>query len=705
MKKLIVIAISAVVMLTACSQEGSKKDANPFFEPSQLFMQAPDFDKIKDVHFRPAFAEGFKQQLAEIDSIVSNTEAATFDNTIVALEKSGSILRRVSNVFFALAGAEATDSIRAIETDMTPLMAAHSDAIYLNDKLFARIKTVYENELDGLQGEDKRLLEHYYDSFVRLGANLSPEDKNKLMTLNKEEAMLANKFDREATDATNKTFVYVASKDSLAGLSEVEIEQSAKDAEAAGKKGMYQIAITNTTQQPVMASLDNRDLRKKIFETSVHRADQGAYDTRSTVTRLAEIRAEKAKLMGFPNYSAWKLQDQMAKTPEAVISFLKQLIPGYAKRAAADAADLQAFAQKTEGAEFKLEAWDWAYYAAKLRKEKFDIDESELSQYFVLDSVLEKGVFYSANVLFGLTIKQRTDLPVYHEDVKVYDVLDKDDNLIALFYTDFYRRPTKSGGAWMSNFVEQSTLDGTIPVIYNVCNYQKPANADEACLLTWDEVTTLYHEFGHALHGIFAQQKYRTLSGTSVSRDFVELPSQFNEHWASEPSVLANYAKHYKTGEPMAEELMAKFKASADFNPAYSIGENIAAVTLDMAWHMQSADKQENFDYQAFEANALKTMGVLNAQIPPRYNSTYFRHVFSGGYSSGYYSYLWAEMIEANVYEWFLAHGGMTAENGQRYLDLILSRGNSEDPAKLFTDFTGLETPKVEPLLKTRSVL
>lgn len=705
MKK-VLLTLSVLVMLTACNggkKTGSTNHDNPLMQPSTLEMQAPDFSKITAADYLPAFEEGIKIHNAEIDSIANNPEAPTFDNTIVAMEKAGRLLNRTSLIFFGIAGADATDDIRKIEEEITPKLSAHSDGIYMNDKLFQRVKAVYDNEYTKLQGEQAMLLKVYYDRFLQSGALLTPENKEKLKAINTELAQLSTKFGNVLKDATNAVAVFVDNKDMLKGLSEDDIAALGKAAEKDGKAGQYKIEITNTTQQPILAQLENRDLRKQVFEASMHRCDHGEFSTDSLIVRMAELKADKAQLLGFKTFAAWKLQDQVAQTPERVVDFIKGLVANYLPKAKADAAMLEEYARKTEGADFKLEAWDWEYYAAKLRQEKFGINDSEINQYFVLDSVVKNGVFYAAEKLYGMTFKERTDLPTYQDNVHVYDVFDADGQKMAIFYTDYYRRPTKSGGAWMSNWVEQSNLLGTKPVIYNVMNIDKPEDG-QPTLISWDHVTTLFHEFGHALHGLFASQEYPTLSGTSVARDFVEMPSQFNEHWASYPEIFDHFARNYKTGEPMPKELKDKFMASLDFLPSYALGENMAAVTLDMAWHM-IAPGQKVGNVDEFEKTSLEAMQLLNPQIPPRYRSTYFRHIWSNEYSAGYYAYLWSEVMDQNAYDWFLKNGGLTRDNGDRLRKILLSVGNTRDLNEAFTEFTGLEKPDVNALLRNRGIL
>lgn len=693
-------------MLAACQGEkksNSSLEGNPLLIENTLEFGAPAFDQIRPEHFMPAFVEGMRQHLAEIDSIVNNLEVPTFENTLVPLQRAGLLLERTSTVFSGLAGANATDEIRKIEEEVTPLLTKHSDAIALNDRLFQRVKTVYEQQMHELEGEDARLLEITYNDFVKQGANLTAEGKEQLKKVNEELSVLTTKFNNLVKDGTQAAGILVDTEAELDGLSPASIAQAKQDAEQAGHTGKYLLNIQNTTRSAYLPELNNRDLRRRLLEASMMRGERGdANDTRQIVLDITRLRAEKARILGFDNYASWGLKDQMASKPEHVYSFIHKLVEAYAPKAQADAADLEAFARKTEGPDFKLEAWDWDYYAEKLRKQRYDLDENDIKPYFALDSVVKNGLFFVAKQLYGVDFVERHDLPVYADHVKVYDLLDEKGDKIAIFYTDYYRRPTKSGGAWMSNWVEQSHLLGRKPVVYNVCNYAPPVGG-EPTLLNMDEVTTLFHEFGHGLHGLFADQKYTKLSGTSVARDFVEMPSQFHEHWATHPEVLRNYAKHYKTGEPIPAELVERMNAAAKFNQAYALGENLAAVVIDMAWHMRDGQSEVS-DVAKFESEALKNMGMLNAQIPPRYRSTYFRHSMGGGYSAGYYAYLWAEVLDNNTYDWFLENGGFTRENGQRLRDLILSRGNSKDLNVIFQDMTGLSEPKIESLMKARGL-
>ena len=699
MKRLIA-TLSLLAMLAACHSSSTKE--NPLLTESTLDYHAPDFSKIRPEHFIPAIEEGIRIQLAEIDSITKNPEAPTFENTVLAYEKSGRLLARATAILSGLVGADGTEELQKIDEETTPMLSDHQDALLLNEKLFARIKAVYDQR-SSLEGEDLRLTELLYDQFVHEGALLSPQDKEELKKINSEIAVLQTKFTNQVNAGTKAAAVLVDRVEDLDGLSEEAIARAAEAATQAGQKGKYLLEQTNTTRPGYIAELNNRDLRRRVLEASLNRCSASdSTGTHATITRIAELRATKAKLLGFSSFSAWALSDQMAQRPEAVLRLVDQLAPACRAKVAEDAAELQAFAQKTEGKEFKLEAWDWDYYAERLKKEKFDLNESDLKPYFVLDSVLENGIFFAANRLYGLTFKPRPDIPVYADGVKVYEVFDKDNTPLALFYTDYFHRPTKTGGAWMSNFVQQSTLFGTKPVIYNVCNFPAPAKGAPA-FLSSDNVETMFHEFGHALHGIFASQKYETLSGTNTPRDFVEMPSQFNEHWMTDSVVLRNYARHYQTGEPMPQELIDKFKASANFGQSYALGENLASVTIDMAWGLLPAGTKIT-DVDAFEREALTKSGLPFTLVPPRYRSAYYLHVFGGGYASGYYSYLWTEVLDDNIFDWFQAHGGMTRENGQRFRDLVISRGNTKPVGTFFTEFTGLTEPDMSSLLRSRGL-
>ncbi|PNW29527.1 peptidyl-dipeptidase Dcp [Formosa algae] len=706
MKQLSVFALFAVVILTTSCQEETKKveevkdelsATNPFFEPSKLPFQAPDFDKIRNTDFLPAMDAGMRAQLSELKEILDNPGAPTFENTFIPLEESGQLLSRVRNVFNLLSGANTNPELQAIEEVLAPKFAEHNDAIYLNSKLFKRVKSIYDNrESLRLDSESKHLVEYYYQRFVLSGANLEEADQLKLRELNGEVATLSAKFTNQLMAAAKEGALVVENKEALAGLSEAEIDAAANE-----DKTEWTLPLQNTTQQPSLQSLTNRETRETLFKNSWNRAEQGdENDTRAIIERIAEIRAEQASILGFENFAAWKLQDQMAKTPKAVQDFLDQLVPATTAKANVEAADIQSLIDKQNGG-FDLEAWDWNFYAEQVRKERYDLDDSQIKPYFELWNVLENGVFYAANQLYGLTFKERKDLPVYQEDVRVYDVIDKDGSQIGLFYGDFFKRDNKSGGAWMSNIIDQSKLLGTKPVIYNVCNFTKPA-AEQPALVSFDDVITMFHEFGHALHGFFADQEYVSLSGTNTPRDFVEFPSQFNENWALYPSILNNYAKHYKTGEPMPQALIDKIKKASTFNQGYALTEVVSAASLDMQWHTITTDNKIE-DADAFEQEALKRTHLDLSAVPPRYRSSYFLHIWGNGYAAGYYAYLWTEMLDHDAYEWFENNGGLTPENGQRFRDMILSRGNTEDFEKLYHEFRG-QDPDIKPMLKNRGL-
>lgn len=698
--------IVAAVFVSLSSFRGEKKKApagslpasNPFSSKSTLLYQAPDFKKIKDADFKPALEAGIKEKRDEINSIANNPAPPTFENTLVALEKAGQLLTRTNNVFSLFTGANTNPELQAVKEVEAPKLAALQDAIYLNAKLFKRVETLYNkrNQLK-LDAESKTLVEYYYQQFVIAGARLSEADKTKLKQLNEEEAVLSAKFESQLLAASKAGGLIIEDTAELAGLSQADRDAFAAGATAKGLTGKWLIPLQNTTTQPSLQSMSNRAARQKLFEASWMRAERGdTNDTRAGITKIALVRIKKADLVGQPNFAAWKLQDQMAKTPEAVNKFLSDLALLSTKKARTEAADIQALIDRQNGG-FKLQPWDWDFYAEQVRKEKYDLDESQIKPYFELFSVLEKGVFYAANQMYGLTFKERKDLPTYQQDVRVFEVFDKDGKSFALFYGDYFKRDNKSGGAWMDNLVGQSTLLGTNPVIYNVCNFTKPATGQPA-LISYDDVRTMFHEFGHALHGLFSSQKYPTISGTSVARDFVEFPSQFNEHWGLDPKVLKNYAKHYQTGEPIPQALIDKIKKSASFNQGYSLTEKVAASALDMQWH-STADTTAIKDVDAFETAALQRTNLDMPEVPSRYRTSYFLHIWSHGYSAGYYAYQWTKMLEEDAYVWFMDHGGMTRENGQRYRDMILSRGNTVELGKMFRDFAGHD-PSLAPMKK-----
>ena len=676
--------------------------AGPFDAPSALPFHAPRFDLIKDSDYRPAFDEGMRRELAEVRKIADNPAAPTFENTIVAMERSGAMLGRVNNVFNAVTGANTNDTLDKVQTDEAPRLAAHHDAIYLDPKLFARVQSLYRrrNALH-LSPEALQLVKVYYQDFVHSGARLSDADKTRLRALNEQTSTLETAFQQKLLAAAKAGALVVDDKAKLKGFSDEAIAAAAQDAEGRGLKGKWVIPLQNTTQQPALQSLDDRAVRQALFDQSWTRTEKGdANDTRDGIATLARLRAEKAQLLGYPNYAAYVLEDQMARTPAAVESFLGQLAAPTAAAAQAEAGEIQQIIDK-DGGGFQLKPWDWEKYAEELRKAKYDLNEDEIKPYFELDNVLQNGVFYAANQLYGVTFKPRTDIPVYQPDVKVYEVFDKDGSPLGLMYFDYFKRDNKSGGAWMDSFVEQSRLLGTKPVIYNVANFTKPAPGQPA-LISFDDVTTMFHEFGHALHGLFAAEEYPTVSGTHVARDFVEFPSQFNEHWASYPQVLQHFARHYKTGAPMPQALMDKIKKAATFDQGYSLGEILAAAELDMQWHVlpASAPKQ---DVDAFEAQALKTSHTDFANVPPRYRSSYFLHIWANGYASGYYAYLWTEMLDDDAFHWFTEHGGLNRANGQRFRDLILSRGHTLDYGPMFRAFYGKD-PEIGPMLEHRGL-
>ena len=636
---------------------------------------------------------------------MDNPDSATFENTIVAYEESGRLLDRVSRVFFALTEADRTPELSEIEKKVMPMLTELENEISFNVPLFERIRKVYDSQHDSLQGEDKKLLEETYKEFVRNGALLPNDKKDLMMAINLRITDLQQKWGDLLLEATNNAVVWVDSKEKLAGLSEADIEQCKKDAESRGGKAPYAIVIVNTTQQPLLTSLDNRDLRRQVYEASIHRTDgTGKFNTYSIVSEIAKLRAEQGELMGYPNYAAYSLEKTMAKTPENVYAFLKSLIAQYKSKADAETKAIEEFAQKTEGPDFKLEPYDRFYYSAKMKSQMLNISDDEVKPYFTVDSVLINGVFYAANRAYGLTFKQRTDIPTYHPDMKVFEVFDKDGKQKALFYCDYFRRPTKRGGAWMDGFAKQSRRYGQLPIIFNVCNNAK-APEGKPSLLTWDEVTTLFHEFGHALHGILSDCNYNRLSGTSVARDFVEMPSQFNESFASIPEIFDHYALHCETGKPMPAELKERMLKSINFHSAYALGENLAATCLDMAWHMLPSAKVPTADKAAdFETEALQQIGLLDNQIPPRYRTSYFNHVWGGGYAAGYYSYLWTEVLAVNIANVFAKRGALDPATGSDFCQKVLSRGNTGDLMQMFTDFTGMAQPDASALLKARGL-
>ena len=694
---------SAVLLQFSACQQAQRE--NPLLVESTLPFGAPDFSKIQTTDYMPAFETAIQQTRENIQKIVDTPDSATFENTILAYEESGRLLDRVGRVFFALVEADKTPEIGEIEKKVQPMLTDLENEISFNKPLFERIRQVYDREHDSLSGEDQKLLEEIYKSFVRRGALLPDDKMERMKEINLRISDLQTKWGDIVPDATNDAVVWVDKKEELAGLSEADIAQCKKDAESRGGKAPYAIVIVNTTQQPLLASLDNRDLRKQVYEASIHRSDgTGKYNSFSIVCEIAKLRAEQAEIMGYPNYASYSLEKAMAKTPENVYAFLKNLIKEYSPKADAETKAIEEFARQTEGADFQLQPYDRFYYSAKMKKQLLDISDDEVKPYFNVDSVLTNGVFYAANRAYGLTFKERKDIPLYHPDMKAFEVIDKDGSTKAFFYCDYYRRPTKRGGAWMDGFAKQSRQWNQIPIIYNVCNSAK-APEGQPSLLTWDEVTTMFHEFGHALHGILSDCQYNTLSGTSVARDFVEMPSQFNESFASIPEVFDHYARHYQTGEPMPADLKERMLKSINFQTAYALGENLAATCADMAWHMlASKDIPTPDKAAAFETEALRQVGLLNPQIPPRYFTSYFNHVWGGGYAAGYYSYLWTEVLAVNIADVFAQRGALKPETGQEMRDKILSRGNTGDLMQMFSDFTGMKEPDASSLLKARGL-
>ena len=675
---------------------------NALMTASTLPFQAPPFDKLKDADYQPAIEEGMRQHLAEIRKIADNPEAPTFENTIEAMERSGELLTRATNVFFMLTGANTNETLQGVEEALAPKLAEHSDAIHLDPALFARVKTIYDQrDTLGLTPEQKTVVEHTHDGFVRAGALLNDADKAELRKLNAESSTLSTAFGNKLLAASNAGGVFVTDVAELDGLDEGAIAAAADAAKAAGKDGQWLLTLQNTTQQPVLASLKNRALRERVLAASTGRAEKGdANDTRATIQRLAELRARQAQLLGFPNYAAYSIADQMAKTPEAALKLLTDTVPAATARARAELAKIQGVVDAQNGG-FTAGAADWDFYAEQVRKAEFDLDESQIKPYFELDRVLNDGVFFAANQLYGITAKERKDIPVYHPDVRVFDIFDADGKQLALFYLDPFKRDSKQGGAWMGNFVEQNGLTGTIPVVYNVENFTKPA-AGQPALLSFDDVTTLFHEFGHALHGFFSKTKYPSVAGTNTPRDFVEFPSQFNEHWALDPKVFANYAKHYQTGEAMPQALVDKIVTARTFNQGYATTEYLSAALLDLAWHTLPAGEAKQ-DVDAFEKQALEKYKVDLAAVPPRYRTSYFSHIWGGGYAAGYYAYFGAEVLDHDAFQWFRENGGLTRENGQIFRDKILSIGHSRDLAVAYREFRGKE-PSVEPLLEHRGL-
>ena len=709
LRNAVIAASIACTALTVQAQTSKGRTAqivsNSLMKQSTLPFNAPDFSRIKENDYLPAIRAAIAEQRAEIKKITDNKQKPTFVNTILAYERSGKNLERVSNIYYALVSADKTPAIEKAQGEIVPLMTDFENEIKFNQKFFQRVKYVYDHEYTKLTGEDKKLLEVVYKSFTHAGALLPKEKMARMQEINKELAKLQQEFGDMLPKAGNEATVWVNDVKELSGLSEAGIAQCKKDAESRGGKAPYCIVITNTTQQPILASLDNRQLRERVYNASIHRTDGiGAYNTFPIIVKIARLRAEKAQLMGKKNYASYSLENTMAKNTDNVYAFLRQLIAAYKPKAEAQTKSIEEYARKTEGNDFHLQPYDRFYYSAKMKKDQYSFSDDEVKPYFNLDSVLVNGIFYAAHRVYGLNFRERKDIPTYNKEMKVFDVLDADGKQLALFYCDYFRRPTKRGGAWMSAFLKQSLDRNQKPLIYNVCNFAK-APEGQPTLLTWDETQTMFHEFGHALHGILSHCKYNTLSGTAVSRDFVEMPSQFNESFASIPEVFNHYARHYKTNEPMPDALREKMLGSLNFLSAYALGENLAATCLDMAWHCLSSSEVPTAEQaSAFEKKVLSEIGLLDSQIPPRYSTSYFNHIWGGGYAAGYYSYLWSEVLAVNIADYFETHGALTRKVGDDFRQKILSRGNTRDLMEIFSDFTGLKAPDTKALLKARGM-
>ena len=709
LRNAVIAASIACTALTVQAQTSKGRTAqivsNSLMKQSTLPFNAPDFSRIKENDYLPAIRTAIAEQRAEIKKITDNKQKPTFVNTILAYERSGKNLERISNIYYALVSADKTPAIEKAQGEIVPLMTDFENEIKFNQKFFQRVKYVYDHEYTKLTGEDKKLLEVVYKSFTHAGALLPKEKMARMQEINKELAKLQQEFGDMLPKAGNEATVWVNDVKELSGLSEAGIAQCKKDAESRGGKAPYCIVITNTTQQPILASLDNRQLRERVYNASIHRTDgTGAYNTFPIIVKIARLRAEKAQLMGKKNYASYSLENTMAKNTDNVYAFLRQLIAAYKPKAEAQTKSIEEYARKTEGNDFHLQPYDRFYYSAKMKKDQYSFSDDEVKPYFNLDSVLVNGIFYAAHRVYGLNFRERKDIPTYNKDMKVFDVLDADGKQLALFYCDYFRRPTKRGGAWMSAFLKQSLDRNQKPLIYNVCNFAK-APEGQPTLLTWDETQTMFHEFGHALHGMLSHCKYNTLSGTAVSRDFVEMPSQFNESFASIPEVFNHYARHYKTNEPMPDALREKMLGSLNFLSAYALGENLAATCLDMAWHCLSSSEVPTAEQaSAFEKKVLSEIGLLDSQIPPRYSTSYFNHIWGGGYAAGYYSYLWSEVLAVNIADYFETHGALTRKVGDDFRQKILSRGNTRDLMEIFSDFTGLKAPDTKGLLKARGM-
>lgn len=715
-KTLLATAVGAVLSLSACSDNTAPTQqanqaapaataevtvTNPFFKKSTLPFEAPNFAEIKDDHFLPAFEEGMKQHMAEIEAIANNPEPATFENTFVAMEKSGELLTRVSRVFYNLTGTDSNEQRRQIQSELAPKMAAHSDNINLNPTLFARVESVYNARNDlGLDAESLRLVEVYYERFVRSGAKLNDEQKTAIRALNEEHSKLTNQFSQNLLAETRNIAVVVDTVEELDGLSPAQITSAANAANERGLEGKYLLSITNTTRQPILTSLNNREVRQRVWEASANRAQSGEFNNTEIVSRLAQLRAERAKLLGYDNWAAYTLENNMAQNPKAVFDMLGSMVPAVVENTLKEQEAIQAMIRE-KGGDFDVQPWDWEYYAEFVRQAKYDLDENEVKKYFEFNRVLKDGAFYYLNRFYGVRFEPRPDLPVYHPDVEVYEVFDADGTSIALFYADYFAREGKRGGAWMSSFVGQSHLTGQKPVVVNVMNIPKAPDG-EPTLISYDHTTTIFHELGHGVHGMFSSVKYPSLAMTAVSRDFVEFPSTFEEDWAQHPEILANYAKHYQTGEPIPADLLDKVMRSRSFNQGFDTLEYISAALLDMEWHTLGADAPMQ-NPQEFEAAALKKHGVDLAAVPPRYKSNFFSHSMGGGYSAGYYAYMWSEILAADAFAHVQKNGGLTRENGDHYRKNILSVGNSRPTMESYKAFRGQE-PTTDALLIRRGL-
>ncbi|MDX1281177.1 M3 family metallopeptidase [Shewanella colwelliana] len=709
-KTLLAVSIATTLMISGCSLSDNTTNSpavaapqsqNPLMSASLLQYQAPDFSIIKDIHFQPALEQGIAAHYQQVLTIANNSEQPSFENTIVALETSGELLNRASKVFYNLAGSNSNPTLRKIQGEMAPKMAAHSDNIHLNSALFTRIDTLYQQRQQlGLTAEEVRLIEIYHQRFVMAGAKLTDTQKAQIRVLNEEQSTLTNEFSQRLLRLTKEIAVIVDSAGELKGLSDSEIRAAKADAKAQGHEGKYLISITNTTRQPILAKLENRELRQQVWQASSDRGMSGDNETASLVSRLAQLRAERAALLGYDSWADYRLTPQMAKTPEAVYEMFGSMVPAVVANTQKEADDIQTMINKT-GGQFTLAPWDWAFYAEKVRQEKFDLDEASIKPYFEFNRVLEDGVFFTLEKLYGVTLKPRPDLPVYHEDIKAYEMFDVDGSSMAIFYADYFAREGKRGGAWMSSFVTQSTLLNSKPVVVNVMNIKKAPDG-EPTFVSYDEVTTMFHEMGHGTHGMFSKVTYPSLSGTAVSRDFVEFPSTFEEDWAAHPEVLANYAKHYQTGEVIPEELLNKLLKSRSFNQGFDTLEYMAAALVDLEWHSLPADAALQ-DVAQFEAAALKKHGVDIAAVPPRYKSTYFAHAFPGGYSASYYAYMWSEILAADAFAYVQTQGGLNREIGMKFRKTIREVGNSVPPMEAYKAFRG-EAPTTDALLKRRGL-